>query len=106
MTPMPPTQRHRPGTAVCPPAADYRLMTASVAADAMPATVHSGCSGRRGTTIGVLPQPAAAPVASARTDPRLASRLSARTTRLPSVALSTTSCASTIRGGTIESGGG
>ncbi|MEU1629564.1 hypothetical protein ABZ746_30500 [Streptomyces sp. NPDC020096] len=79
-------------------------MTASVTADAMRVTVHSGCSDGRRTTIGVSPQPATAAVASARTDPRLASRLSARTTGTPSVALGTKSCADEIQGGTIESG--
>ncbi|MGW7005882.1 hypothetical protein ACWGCW_24515 [Streptomyces sp. NPDC054933] len=50
------------------------------------------------------PQPATTAVASARTDPRLASRLSARTIGTPSVALGTTSCADEIQGGTIEGG--
>ncbi|MGW0633251.1 hypothetical protein [Streptomyces sp. NPDC002758] len=83
-----------------------RLATASVAAGAMRATVHSGCSGGRRATIGVSPQPAPAAVASARTDPRFVSGPSVRTTGTPSAALGTTWCAVQLQGGKIESGGG
>ncbi|MFE7353707.1 hypothetical protein ACFU8Q_11000 [Streptomyces sp. NPDC057543] len=83
-----------------------RLATGSVAADAMRATVHIGCSGGRRTTIGVSPQPAPAVVASARTDPRFASAPSVRTTGTSSAALGITWCAVQLQGGKIESGGG
>ncbi|MFC9621935.1 hypothetical protein ACFTXM_18745 [Streptomyces sp. NPDC056930] len=80
--------------------------TASVAADAMRATLRNGCSGVRRTAIGVSPQPAPAAVASARTDPRLVSGPSVRTTGTPSAALGTTWCAVQLQGGKTESGGG
>ncbi|MFB7916027.1 hypothetical protein [Streptomyces sp. NPDC056061] len=83
-----------------------RLATASVAADAMRATVDIGCSGGRRTTIGVSPQPALAAAASARTDPRLVSGPSARTTGTPSAALGTTWSAVQFQRGKNESGGG
>lgn len=83
-----------------------RLATGSVAADAMRATVDIGCSGGRRTTIGVSPQPAQAAVASARTDPRLVSGSSVRTTGTPRAVLDTTWCAVQLRGGKTESGGG
>ncbi|WP_405683224.1 hypothetical protein [Streptomyces sp. NBC_00057] len=82
-----------------------RLATASVAAGAMRATVRNGCSGGRRATIGVSRQPAPA-VASARTDPHLASRPSARATGTPTAALGTTWCAVQLHGGKIESGSG
>ncbi|MFV5993979.1 hypothetical protein ACNPQM_16360 [Streptomyces sp. NPDC056231] len=83
-----------------------RLATGSVAADAMRATVHIGCSGGGRTTIGVSRQPAPAAVASARTDPRFASGSSARTTGTRRAALGTTWCAVRLQGGKTESGGG
>ncbi|MER6104613.1 hypothetical protein ABT115_20395 [Streptomyces sp. NPDC001832] len=83
-----------------------RFATASVAADAVRAMVHIGCSGGRRTTIGVSPQPAPAAVASARTDPRLVSGPSVRTTGTPSAALGTTWSAVHLQGGRIERGGG
>ncbi|MFV6051885.1 hypothetical protein ACNPQN_43080, partial [Streptomyces sp. NPDC056297] len=83
-----------------------RLATASVAADAMRATVHIGRSGGRRTAIGVSLQPALAAVASARTDPRLVSEPSVRTTGSPREALGTTWCAVQFQGGRNESGGG
>ncbi|MFE5113837.1 hypothetical protein [Streptomyces sp. NPDC056663] len=83
-----------------------RLATTSVAAHAMRATVHIGCSGDRRTTIGVSPQPAPAAVASARTDPRFVSGPSVRPTGTPSAALGTTWSAVQLQGGKIESGGG
>ncbi|MFE5095417.1 hypothetical protein ACFRCI_34995 [Streptomyces sp. NPDC056638] len=52
------------------------------------------------------PQPAPAAVASARTDPRLVSGPSVRTTGTPSAALGTTWCAVQLQGGKTESGGG
>ncbi|MET8745629.1 hypothetical protein [Streptomyces sp. NPDC004728] len=82
-----------------------RLATGSVAADAMRATVDIGCSGGRRTTIGVSPQPAQAAGASARTDPRLVSGPSVRTTGTPSAA-GTTWCAVQLQGGKTKSGGG
>ncbi|MEE1805439.1 hypothetical protein, partial [Streptomyces sp. BE133] len=83
-----------------------RFATASIAADAMRATVHNGCSGGRRTTIGVSPQPAPEAVASAHTDPRLVSGPSVRTNGTPSAALGTTWCAAQLQGGKTESGGG
>ncbi|MFB6986902.1 hypothetical protein [Streptomyces sp. NPDC056304] len=83
-----------------------RLATTSVAADAMRATVYIGCSGGRRTTIGVSPQPAPAAVACPRTDPRLASGPSVRSTGTPRAALGTTWSAVQPQGGKNESGGG
>ncbi|MFB7008737.1 hypothetical protein ACFCZY_15380 [Streptomyces sp. NPDC056237] len=51
-------------------------------------------------------QPALAAVASARTDPRLVSEPSVRTTGSPREALGTTWCAVQFQGGRNESGGG
>ncbi|MFB6878923.1 hypothetical protein [Streptomyces sp. NPDC056323] len=84
---------------------NLRLATGSVAADAMRATVDIGCSGGRMTTIGVSPQPAQTAGASARTDPRLVSGPSVRTTGTPGAA-GTTWCAVQLQGGKTESGGG
>ncbi|MEU0831353.1 hypothetical protein [Streptomyces sp. NPDC005969] len=83
-----------------------RLATASVAADAMRATMHIGCSGGRRTTIAVSRQPAPAAVASARTDPRFVSGPSARTGGTRSAAPGATWSAVRLQGGKIESGGG